>query len=321
MLVGLDTNSYRLATGLYEYTPKHPIGLQDLLAKAEEFNLAGLHIANHSLLRSTDESYLGQVRQKAEEQGLYLELGVHGTDVELLREAVRTAAVLGSETLRTFVGADRQRGWAEWRQQLDRATDNLKQIVPLVEDNGIRLAVENHGDLTSAEIVNLLDKVGSESIGVCLDTGKSLLVVEDPLLAAHNLAPYVITVSLTDYQLVSAPRGVLIVGCALGQGAVDLLAIVKILQQRTPDLHLNVESPVVRWELPFLEDKFWDAFYDRTPRDLVALLRLIRKNAMDPKADYRTPVEREEPEEQVLKHEEDMLRRSVLYAKEVLLAG
>jgi len=320
MLLGLDTNSYRLATGLYEYKPERPLGLQDLIARASEMGLAGLHIANGRLLESLDDDYLRQVRQEAEQRSLYLELGAHGTEPSQLREAIQAAATLGSSIVRTYVGADRQRGWAPWRQQLDRAVDGLKQIASFAKDNGVTIAVENHGDSTSAEIVNLLDKVGSDQVGVCLDTGKALLVVEDPQLAAQNLAPYTVTACLTDYQLVATARGAKIIGCALGQGVVDFLPIIQMLRERKPDLHLNIESPVQWWELPFLEDKFWDAFYDRGPRDLAAILRLIRKNALDPAADYRTPAERGAAEAEVLAQEEAMLRRSILYAKQVLLA-
>lgn len=321
MQLGIDTNSFRLATGLFDFRASRPMRLTDIIRVAGELGLAGVHVANVRLLESRDDAYLSDVRQMAQQQGLYLELGIHGTDVDELREGMHIASRLGCGIVRTFVGADRGQGWAAWRQQLDRAVEGLKQTVPLAQEMGVVVAIENHGDLTSPEIVSLLDKVGSDQVGVCLDTGKSLLVVEDPLLAAQNLLPYVVTACLSDYRLVSTPRGAAIVGCALGQGVVDLLAIVQLLRQRTPDLHLNVESPVIRWELPFLEDKFWDAFYDRTPQDLAAILRLIRKNALDPNADYRTPYERGEVEELVLQYEDDMFRRSIAYAKQVLLAG
>ncbi|MHB1005060.1 MAG: sugar phosphate isomerase/epimerase family protein [Chloroflexota bacterium] len=323
MLLGLDTNSYHLATGLYEYQPQSLIGLHEMIDRAADLDLAGLHIANMRLLASGDDVYLADLRARAEDHGLYIELGSEGTDASQLRSAVGVALKLGSRIVRTFVGADRQGGWAVWRQQLDRAVEGLKQVVPFARDVGVTIALENHGDLTSPELVNLLDKVASdgEGVGVCLDTGKSLLVVEDPLVATQNLAPYVVTACLTDYRLLATARGARIIGCSLGQGAVDLLSIVQILRQRRPDLHLNIESPVQAWEMPFLEDKFWDAFYDRGPRDLAAIIRLIRKNALDPTADYRTPVEKGLPEGEVLAYEEDMLVRSVVYAKQVLLGG
>jgi 3-oxoisoapionate decarboxylase len=319
MLLGLDTNSYRMATGLYEFRPTRPIGLHALLRKANVLGLAGVHIANSQLLESFDHEYLLDIRQEAESCGLYLEYGAHGTDVAQLREAIDVAAALGSQVVRTFVGADRQQGWAAWRQQLDRAVEALKQVAPAARNRGISIAIENHGDLTSPELVSLLDKVRSDDVGVCLDTGKSLLVIEDPLLATQNLAPYVITACLTDYQLVSTARGMMVVGCALGQGVVDLMSIVQLLRQRRPDLRLNVESPVVRWELPLLEDKYWDSFYDRSPKDLVAILRLIRRNALDPAANYLTPAEQGLPEDVVLAHEQNMVERSVRYCNEFLL--
>lgn len=322
MLLGLDTNSYRLATGLFEYRPQRPVGLPELIERAHRLDLAGIQIANPRLLESDDPAYLYDLRQRFAARGLYVELGAGGTDAEHLRQVIVTASRLGASIVRTFVADERQSGWAAWRQMLDRAVEGLKQVVPVALDHGVQVVIENHGDLTSPELVSLLDKVGSDDVvGVCFDTGKSLLVVEDPVAAAQNLAPYVKTACLTDYQLLATPLGARVMGCALGQGAVDLLAIVQILRERQPDLHLNVESPVQSWEMPFLEDKFWDAFFDRGPRDLAALIRLIRRNNLDPAGDYRLPVEKGLPEREILQYEEEMLARSVTYAKNVLLGG
>lgn len=322
MQLGLDTNSYRLATGLYDFQPRRNLTLHDLIARAAELGLAGVHVANARLLASTDPVYLNDIRQRAADQGLYLELGSAGTDASQLHEAIEIAVALGARYVRTFVGADRQSGWAAWRQQLDRAVDGLRQVAPIARDRGVALVVENHGDLTSPEIVSLLDKVDADdAVGVCLDTGKSILVVEDPLVAAQNLAPYVFTACLTDYCLVPTSSGVQVIGCALGEGAVDLPAIVQVLRQRRADMHLNIESPVQAWDLPFLVDKFWDAFYDRGPRDLAALIRLVRRNPADPAADHRSPAVKGLGEGEVLRIEDEMLLRSIDYARQVLLGS
>ncbi len=320
MQLGLDTNSYRLATGLYEYRPARPLALRGLLAKAEELGLEGVHIANPRLLESTEPTYVAELRREAQQRNLYLELGAQGTDATRLREAIQVAIALGCSIVRTFVGADRQSGWAAWRQQLDRAVEGLKQVVPFAKDGGVRVAVENHGDLTSPELVTLLDKVDSEWVGACLDTGKPLLVVEDPLVAAQNLAPYLITACLTDYRLVPTPTGARIVGCALGEGVVHFLPIVELLRERRPDLHLNIEAPVQAWDLPFLQDKFWDAFYDRGPRDLAAIIRLLREATLEPQTESPAPPPLGGPEEAVLQHEEEMVRRSIVHARHLLAA-
>ncbi len=320
MLLGLDTQSFRLATGLYEWVPGNRMRLLDLVERAVALKLSGIQIADPRLLQNEPPEVVEEARNRLSEAGMYVEVGASGTNVEALHELMDHAKAVGANVIRTFVGADRSRGWAAWRQQQDRAVEDLRQAVPLLREQNLRVAVENHGDLTSPELVNILDKVGAEdAVGVCFDTGKSLFVVEDPLTAAQNLAPYVITACLTDYRLISTARGAQIVGCALGNGAVDLLSVVQVLRQKHEDVHLNVESPVVSGVLPFLEDRFWDSFYDRGPRDLAAIIRLIRRNNVDPSQDFRTPVERDRPEAEVINYEADMFERSVQYAKDVLL--
>jgi sugar phosphate isomerase/epimerase len=66
------------------------------------------------------------------------------------------------------------------------------------------LAVENHGDLTAAQLNALLDEVGEEAVGVCFDTANALRVGDDVLEAVQLLAPRVRMLHVKDVEPVSA---------------------------------------------------------------------------------------------------------------------
>lgn len=63
----------------------------------------------------------------------------------------------------------------------------LKAVVPPALDMGIRIAVENHCDSFSEEILWVLDQVDHPSVGACIDTVNALHVMEDPMAAIRNL--------------------------------------------------------------------------------------------------------------------------------------
>ena len=56
------------------------------------------------------------------------------------------------------------------------------------EDADVRLAIENHIDFNADEILEILDRVDSDYLGVNFDSGNTLRVFEDPVEAARKLA-------------------------------------------------------------------------------------------------------------------------------------
>lgn len=52
------------------------------------------------------------------------------------------------------------------------------------------LAVENHADLYTDEIVHLVKSIDSYYFGICLDKTNNLRMLEDPWLAIQKMAPY-----------------------------------------------------------------------------------------------------------------------------------
>jgi sugar phosphate isomerase/epimerase len=98
-------------------------------------------------------------------------------------------------------------------------------------EHGIRLAVENHGDLAAPELAELLDRAGDGYLGICFDTANAVRVDGDAVAAAALLAPRTWMVHLKD---VTSPSGVLdpVAGpesVPFGEGVVPLTAILETL--------------------------------------------------------------------------------------------
>ena len=60
----------------------------------------------------------------------------------------------------------------------------------MLRQHGSRIDLETHGDSTTFELVRLVEDVGPDIAGICLDTANVLCHCEDPLLAARRAAPY-----------------------------------------------------------------------------------------------------------------------------------
>ena len=92
----------------------------------------------------------------------------------------------------------------------------------------IKLAIENHDRLTCAEFNEIIDQVGSDWVGICLDTVNSLGAVEAPNTVIPALAPRAINVHMKDFEIVrtNGQMGFTVRGTALGEGRLDVAEVI-----------------------------------------------------------------------------------------------
>jgi len=315
--LGLDSYSYHYAAGLWEYLPREnpPMGVSHFLRKVSELGLDGVHFCDPRHLDSLEYGYVMQLREKADALGLYIELGTEGTNADHLQNIVRASHVLGSPLVRTFIGKTRSRTAQAMSELLAGAAAEIVAVLPVCERYEVSLAIENHRDLTTRELLQLLEIVGSPMVGVSFHTGNPLALLEDPATSAELLAPAIKSVHLSDYQLAGASDGFALIGCALGEGVVDLPRILEIVASRAPDARLNVETAVVKKSVPALDDDYVKTLPKATARDLARTFRLVRDEG---RAAPRLAVERGATEDEVLAEEDEMVVRSVQWAQRAL---
>ncbi len=317
MKVGLDSYSYRYAAGLWGWQPPRGLDPEGYLRRGQELRLAGLHFADLRHLESLADAYLLSLRRKAEKAGLYLELGTGGTEPAHLEKALRVAAVLGSPVLRTFVGAFRWQAQTTGPALVEQAAHDLGRIVPLAEQVGVRVAIENHLDLLTDELVALLRTVASDQVGVCLDTGNSLGLLEDPLVAAEALAPYTFTTHLKEFRVTLRREGLVLRGAPLAQGDVPNLEIVAILRRQGPlgeALPLNIETALERVTVPIFQESFLASLTGLTARRVVALLARLDLDHPADDDQLALPDERGATPEEILAAEHAQVAESAAWA-------
>lgn len=313
MKLGLDTFTYHHMPDLT---------VDDYLKKAAGLGLEGVHMAGLSHLVAPKEGELAELRQKADSMGLYIELGTGGTDPDHLRSILKAAHALGSPAVRTFYSTitrfadDRPTTTEGMRECLAKAAAETKQVLPLCEEYGIPLAFENHQDLTTEELLTLIDMIGNEWAGICLDTGNSVALLDDPLEAAKALGPLVRSVHFKDYKLASHPDGFVMVGCALGEGAMDLDGILEVLARDAPEANLNIETPMEKIVYPVLERDHLSHLPGASAQTLASTLGMVRDRGLP--EEPQLPSERGVSEQELQSEWEDVVVRSVRWAREAV---
>jgi sugar phosphate isomerase/epimerase len=152
----------------------------------------------------------------------------YGAEEELGRW-IETAARLGDHLLRITAGSPASRGDEPAEVLVERLTGPVRRAAEHAADRGIRLALENHGDLRVADILDLFARVDRPNLGVCLDNVNLIRVGDDMAEGTRALAPHTLLVQLKDHLAGDPTVWGGPVSTALGEGVADLDGLIAIL--------------------------------------------------------------------------------------------
>jgi sugar phosphate isomerase/epimerase len=314
MRIGLAVYGTTFSMGLHPASGRARITVQQLMEQALAVQLQGVEIPV-SLLQNED---IPSVVRAARESELFITLATGGYTAGPLSEAIHLGAQLGAGTVRTVIGGakiggDRRPLAGRWQPFLQEVLVQLKEATAIAEKVGVNLAVENHQDLASEELLWLCESIGSAHFGINLDTGNPLATAEEPLDYFHRVAPYLKNVHLKDYSIYLSEEGYRLVRCPLGQGVIDFPALFKILATACPNVTTSIELGALEARhIRVLADDYWPDYPPRSAAQLARVVRFVQANAK-PVGDWRTPFERGESAADVIAYEQQQLAASLAY--------
>jgi sugar phosphate isomerase/epimerase len=266
------------------------------------------------------DEYVRELRTAAQKAGMYVEGSSSPpkdrADLDRFEAEVKTAAAAGAAVVRTvMLGGRRYETFKtadQYREFKQRAFRSLELAAPVMVRHKVRLAVENHKDYRADELAAVMKQLSSEFVGVTVDTGNNVALLEDPLETARTLAPWVAACHLKDMGVEEMADGFLLSEVPLGDGYLDLKAIVGALRQARPAVRFSLEM-ITRDPLrvPCLSDGYWATFADVPGRDLARTLWTVRGRA----GKGRLPRVGGLPAAEQLAVEEQNVVRSLAYGK------
>ncbi len=204
---------------------------------------------------------------------------------------------------------------AALRRFADAAFESLALAKEVLATFGMKLAIENHMDLRAGELIDVVKRVESEHIGVCLDTGNSIALLEDPMEVVEALAPWALTTHIKDMAVREYERGFLLAEVPLGTGFLELTRMLQVLRATRPVIRLNLEmmtrDPL---EVPCLTEKYWATFEGLPGIYLARTLTMVRAHA----SKHPLPRVGSLALDERLKVEEDNARRCLASARAML---
>ena len=170
--------------------------------------------------------------------------------VDIIKRGVDSALEFGARTVRVFAG-DVKSG-ISFDEAMGWIIDGLSESAAYAQQNGVDLALENHGALAgrSDQVLTILNAVANPVLGANPDTGNFVLVHEASHLAVAALASRAKMVHFKDFKVVAddfqgnayeAIDGLKFAGTAIGEGDVDLPDCLKVILESGFGGWLNIE--------------------------------------------------------------------------------
>jgi 3-oxoisoapionate decarboxylase len=241
--VGIDSYCYHRFFGeVYpqQPSPQRRLSLEDFLSRARELDVDGVSLESCFFPRF-DSSYLAGIKKLLDGFGfdrVYawghpdgLEGGLNERAFEDMVASIERARAIGADVMRV-VGSSLMFRNQPHQPQLERLTRMFSDAVKVAEKNGVRLAVENHIDFNSDEMLSLITVVDSPFLGINFDTGNFVRLLDDPIKGMEKLAKHVYATHIKDLKPqkgVAADEWYFFSCTPVGDGIVDNLQLARLL--------------------------------------------------------------------------------------------
>ncbi len=278
--------------------------------------------AQLSLPTPIDPELPKQIRKRAEELGMYVEITCmmpRTDDTSEFEAIVKGAQEAGAGCMRSVCLSGRRyetfNSLDQWKTFVADSRARLARTARIVERMKMPMGIENHKDWFAEEMYPLMKEFGGEYLGLCYDFGNNMSLLDDPLEFIQTMAPFVKNAHIKDMAVEEYEDGFYLSEVPLGEGHLPLKQIIDIMVKARPQVKFSMDfltrSPL---KITCLTDKYWVTMPERNGIHLAKMLRYVR--AHKPKSPL--PWLEKMSKEESLALEASNLARSVAYASDVL---
>jgi len=297
-------------------TARRPHDTYEFLEYCHSLGAGGIQAA----LTSLEPEYVKKLRARAEQLGMYVEVMAalpKQDDTSKFEQTVRAAKDAGALCIRSAaLGGRRYEDFSDlpsWQAFVAQSKKAIDRAFVVAERERMPLALENHKDWTAGELAAIVKDKSSEYLGVCLDTGNNIALLDNPTDVIEALAPYALCTHFKDMAVEPYADGFLLSEVPLGEGIINLKGAAVAVHRARPKTRFTLEmitrNPL---KVPCLTDKYWATFPERNGRYLADTLRLVRDATV--RLQHLPTVDHESPEG-LLQLEQENIQQCLHYAR------
>lgn len=163
---------------------------------------------------------------------------------------------------------DRFDATVPWQDQLDGVAALAAAIGPQMRAQGARLILKTHEELSSLEVLRLVEAAGADNLAVALDPVNFPCRIEDPVTATRRLAAHMAQVHYDDATLRMEGDMMRRYLAPVGEGMIDWTAILAML----PHANVWIEMHSGQFAMPVFDQAWLDAQPEIALRDYAGVI-------------------------------------------------
>ena len=268
MRLGLGSYAYAWAIGVPAHPPVRPLTAFDLLEEAVRLRVGLVQFCDNLPLTQLTPADLDRFESRARELGIQIELGTLGLNPENLRAYLRLAQRFACPFVRVVVDAPGDEPTPA------EIVARLHRIAAEFSAAGVKIAIENHDRLKSRTLAWIIEQLGPERVGVCLDTVNSFGSLEGPEVVVATLGRHTLCLHAKDFTIrrVSHRMGFILEGCPAGQGQLDVPWLLQQLAASPHPFNVILETwvpPDNTLEQTIIRERSWTEAGKKYLRSLI----------------------------------------------------
>ncbi|MDO8589675.1 MAG: sugar phosphate isomerase/epimerase family protein [bacterium] len=322
--IGLSSSAFGYSMGnIGKSTDKKnpkPWILEGFVDFAIGHDFGGIEVPLSRFVPDLEPSRLKELKKKLSDHNLFFIMDSEvALDVEQIRTLIPLAKEFGSPIIRikssNILGCDRKKLGKPWNEHVRHVISVLSELTPLLRQNGLRIAIENHQDLDSNDLLQIIEVVGADVVGVNFDIGNAFATCEDPIVFANKLGPHIINIHLKEYKIFKSEEGFRLVRCSIGDGSVDFKKVLPLLARNCPNAKMVIELGALEARnISWLGSDFWEEIKPRNHSELVTFFQLLEHETVRvADGSWQTPWEAGEPVDKIISYEATELETSLKY--------
>lgn len=221
-----------IGLGTYAYFWQHsdrvdePLSLVDAFRDTRAQGVGLFQICDYAPLLEMSAAEIAETAAAAHDLDLAIELGTKGIDPGHLENFLRLADAYDAHLVRSMLFAPSS------RFSLDEAERMLRAVLPSYEAAGVTIALETYEQVATDDLVGLVERIGSDHLGICLDPANVVARLEVPRETVERCAPVTKNIHVKDFAFARQEGwvGFVYSGAAMGTGLHDYTHLVRTVR-------------------------------------------------------------------------------------------
>ena len=227
MKLGIGSYTYGWNVAYKSKLHRHTMDEHGLIEKTKQFGVKVLQVGDNLPMHEWDEERLNIFKRKLKENKIELEIGARGLTEENLSRYLKLCRKFDSRVLR-FIIDDKN-----YKPSLQEINTIIENNIKLLKRNNVVLALENHDRFTPTDYAYMVKQIGSNLVGICLDTANSIAAGEGLASIIDILSPFTVNLHLKDFGFsrLSHKQGFIVDGRIAGEGLLNIPSLIKKILQ------------------------------------------------------------------------------------------